>query len=216
MTQQDLAEAAGMPQPSIARIERGAVIPRTATLLELLAKTGHRLAVEPIGPEPPTTDRDGIRRRLAMPNPQRTREALVKPARDRAAGPLRALRRLRGHAVPFVLIGELAEAAHGAPIRGARIVEICHADTDVARDRLSRARDELGADADPARLRLVTRTEAGDDYEVLVRTAESMHVDAGFLVRVAALEDLIRIRLARGTPRDLEAAATLRATEAPG
>lgn len=200
-----------MPQPSIARIERGAVIPRTATLLELLAKTGHRLAVEPIGPEPSTTDRDATRKRLVMPTPKRTREALVKSARDRAAGPLRALRRMRGHAVPFVLIGELAEAAHGAPIKGVRTVEICHADTDVARDRLARAREELGADADPARLRPVTRTETGDDYEVLVRTAESMHVDAGFLVRVAALEDLIRIRLARGTPGDLEAAATLRA-----
>lgn len=50
MTQQQLAEAVGMPQPSIARIERGAVIPRTATLIALLAATGHRLTVEPIDP----------------------------------------------------------------------------------------------------------------------------------------------------------------------
>lgn len=50
MTQRDLARAAGMPQPSVARIERGSVIPRTATLIGLLAATGHRLAVEPIAP----------------------------------------------------------------------------------------------------------------------------------------------------------------------
>ena len=49
MTQQDLAEAAGMPQPSVARIEAGTVSPRTSTLIALLAATGHRLALEPIG-----------------------------------------------------------------------------------------------------------------------------------------------------------------------
>jgi predicted transcriptional regulator len=35
MTQQQLARAVGMPQPSIARIERGTVLPRTATLTAL-------------------------------------------------------------------------------------------------------------------------------------------------------------------------------------
>jgi transcriptional regulator with XRE-family HTH domain len=50
MTQHDLARATGMPQPSIARIERGTVISRTATLIALLRATGNRLAVEPIGP----------------------------------------------------------------------------------------------------------------------------------------------------------------------
>ena len=49
MTQQDLADATGMPQPSIARIESGAVIPRAATLIQILDATGHQLSVEPIG-----------------------------------------------------------------------------------------------------------------------------------------------------------------------
>ena len=57
MTQQQLAEAVGMPQPSIARIERGTVLPRTATLIALLAATGHRLTVEPIAP---TVDHEAI------------------------------------------------------------------------------------------------------------------------------------------------------------
>ena len=50
MTQLDLAQATGMPQPSIARIEAGTVVPRTATLIALLHATGHRLAVVPIDP----------------------------------------------------------------------------------------------------------------------------------------------------------------------
>jgi predicted transcriptional regulator len=48
MTQQDLAHASGMPQPSIARIEAGTVVPRTATLIALLEATGHQLAVVPV------------------------------------------------------------------------------------------------------------------------------------------------------------------------
>jgi predicted transcriptional regulator len=50
MTQHELAHATGLPQPSIARIESGAVVPRTTTLITILHATGHRLAVEPIGP----------------------------------------------------------------------------------------------------------------------------------------------------------------------
>ncbi|MGI8928008.1 MAG: helix-turn-helix domain-containing protein [Candidatus Limnocylindrales bacterium] len=57
MTQHQLASAAGMPQPSLARIESGAVIPRTATLMAFLEATGHRLAVEPIGSSGPRSVR---------------------------------------------------------------------------------------------------------------------------------------------------------------
>jgi predicted transcriptional regulator len=45
MTQQDLAQAVGMPQPSIARIETGSVIPRTASLLAILDATGVQLTM---------------------------------------------------------------------------------------------------------------------------------------------------------------------------
>ena len=38
LTQRALAQLAGIPQPAIARIERGAVSPRVSTLAELLAK----------------------------------------------------------------------------------------------------------------------------------------------------------------------------------
>ncbi len=204
MTQHQLAEAIGMPQPSIARIERGRVLPRTETLIVLLTATGHRLIVEPIGPT--VVDEGAIKQRLAMTVPQRTRRAM--PSRSTDA--IRVLRRLRRFNVPFVLIGELAEVAHGAPIKVGRApLQVCHASTDVATERLALARENLGQQADPRHLRLVTETDAGDDYDTLVRNSVGMHVDAGILVRVAALEDLIRIRRARRTPKDHEAADLL-------
>lgn len=200
MTQDQLAQAVGMPQPSIARIERGTVLPRTATLVEILRATGHRLAVEPIGPP---VKPGPIKKRLAMTVPQRTRAAMS------SIEPIRILRRLRRFGVPFVLIGELAEVAHGSPARIGPIIEVCRASTDVANERLALARADLGRDGEPDRLRLVTRTDAGDDYDLLARNATGMPVDAGILVKVAALEDLIRARRAGTTPADEKAAALL-------
>lgn len=218
MTQHELARAVGMPQPSIARIERGTVVPQTATLLTLLHATGHELAIEPIGQ---LADLEPIRRRRGMRVPARTSEALGRRvAGDPRTSPIRILRRLRRFAVPFVLLGELAEVAHGRPAKVGRIVEICHPPGDVARDRLATALDDLGATQlsdgrtfrTPAgRLHTTSETEAGDAYDVLVRTSVRMPVSSGVLVRVASLEDLIRIRRARGGPADLEAAAILSA-----
>lgn len=202
MTQHQLADAAGMPQPSIARIERGTVMPRTETLIALLAATGHRLRIEPIGPT--VVDEGAIKQRLAMTIPQRTRKAM--PGTD----PVKALRRLRRFGVPFVLIGEVAEVAHGAPIKvGRSPIQVCHASTDDAIERLALARENLGQQADPRHLQLTTETDAGDDYDTLLRNAVGMHVDAGILVRVAALEDLIRNRRARHTPKDDDVADLL-------
>jgi hypothetical protein len=127
--------------------------------------------------------------------------------------PIHILRRLRRFNVPFVLIGPLAEAAHGAPVKAGWPVEVCHATTDVAKERLALALEDLGEQADATRLRLVTETASGDDYDVLERNAVGMHVDAGILVRVASLSDLARMRLAEHTPEDEEAAAMLRAVE---
>jgi transcriptional regulator with XRE-family HTH domain len=219
LTQHELARAVGMPQPSVVRIERGTVVPRADTLMALLRATGHQLAVEPIGP---SVDPEAIRRRLRKSAPARTWEALggQRVAGNPKTSPITILRRLRSFSVPFVLIGDLAEVAHGSPARVDRIVEICHPPTDTARERLAVTLDELGRTSGsdgrsittPAgRLNTTTETEAGDDYEILVRTAVRMPVDAGVLVQVASLEDLIRIRRARGAPADLQAAAVLSA-----
>jgi transcriptional regulator with XRE-family HTH domain len=64
MSQRDLARVTGMPQPAIARIERGAVTPGLATLERLLAGVGMTLEVVPrpgIG-----VDRTLIRETLAL------------------------------------------------------------------------------------------------------------------------------------------------------
>jgi transcriptional regulator with XRE-family HTH domain len=199
MTQQDLAQATGMPQPSIARIEAGTVVPRTATLITLLEATGHELSVDPRGP---SADRELLRRLLAMEVPRRTREAV-------RGMPAHIIRRLSRFAVPFVLIGELAEVAHGSPIKVGGVIEVCVATTGVAQDRLKLALDDDAAKTDAGRLRIVTETAAGDDYDVLARNSVDMHVVAGVLFPVAALEDLMRSRRAGATKTDQEAAAAL-------
>jgi transcriptional regulator with XRE-family HTH domain len=75
LTQRALAERAGVPQPSVARIESGASVPRTDTLQRLLHAAGQELAAEPrlgIG-----IDRTLIRERLAMTPDERGRAATV-------------------------------------------------------------------------------------------------------------------------------------------
>jgi predicted transcriptional regulator len=47
LTQRALAEVAGVPQPAIARIERGTVAPRFDTLERLLAGAGATLEIAP-------------------------------------------------------------------------------------------------------------------------------------------------------------------------
>ncbi len=207
MTQHDLARASGIPQPSIARIERGTVIPRTATLIAILEATGHRLAVEPT-PIGPPVDHDAIRGQLAKPVARRTLHAFGRPPSNPRASPVHILRRLRRFGVPFVLIGELAEVVHGAPGRIERSIEVCVATTEVAQERLRLARADLGAKP-PARLVVVTQTAAGDPYEVLAPNAVVLFPEPGIEVRVAAIEDLIRARRARCTPEDLHAAEVL-------
>ena len=197
MTQHELSHATGLPQPSIARIEAGTVVPRTATLIAILHATGNQLSVEPIDP---AVDREAIRRQLAMNVPRRTQKARGR----------NILRQLRRFGVPFVLIGDLAEVAHGSPATVGPIIEVCVASTDVARERLDLALAKL-PETDAERLRILTETAAGDDYDALVANAVPLHVEAGIPVRVAAIEDLIRVRRAGSTPEDAQAAAVLRA-----
>lgn len=216
ITQDELAHTLNIPQSTIARIEAGRVVPRTATLIAILRATGHQLTAEPMD-EP--VDRELIRRQLALSVPRRTKQALGRAARDRLSSPIRMLRPLRQRQVPFVLIGDLAEAAHGAPIKVGREIEVVHATTRAATEQLARALEDVGATASDKRglktalgwLRLLTESPAGDDYDVLARTAVGMPVDSGVLVRVASIDDLIRIRRATRTPEDASAAAVLTA-----
>jgi transcriptional regulator with XRE-family HTH domain len=78
LTQRQLAAAAGVPQPTVARIESGTVSPRADTLARLLAAAGRELTDAPrIGEG---VDRTAMRDRLRMAPAQRMRLA-VREAR---------------------------------------------------------------------------------------------------------------------------------------
>jgi transcriptional regulator with XRE-family HTH domain len=201
MTQHELARAARMPQSTVARIEAGAAVPRTSTLMELLRATGHDLRVEPTG-NGADLDIQPLRLRPA----ERTRRALGRVARNRRTSPTDILRRLRRFNVPFVLIGQLAEVAHGATTPIQR-VEVVVADTDIARERLAMVNADMKSLPEGL---LVDGTAAGDGYDVLARTARPMLVDVSLRVQVASLEDLILARHAGRTDDDRAAEATLR------
>ena len=73
LSQRALAAKAGVPQPAIARIERGAVSPRFDTLLPLLEAAGFTLEVAPVIGQ--GVDRTLIRAALARPPEERIRAA---------------------------------------------------------------------------------------------------------------------------------------------
>lgn len=70
LTQRALAHDSGVPQASIARIERGTVVPRADTLERLLRACGLTLAALPADGG---IDRSAIRERLAMTPAERGR-----------------------------------------------------------------------------------------------------------------------------------------------
>ncbi len=78
-TQRELARASGIPQETIARIERGRIDPRVGTLDRLLEACSWGLELEPrlgIG-----IDRTVIRRLIAMPDEERLQLALASDQR---------------------------------------------------------------------------------------------------------------------------------------
>jgi transcriptional regulator with XRE-family HTH domain len=75
LTQRDLADASGIPQSSIARIERGTTVPRLDTFQRLLQATGRQLSSEPrLGSG---VDRSTIRAMLRMTPEERVHAAAV-------------------------------------------------------------------------------------------------------------------------------------------
>jgi predicted transcriptional regulator len=73
LTQRALAEKAGIPQPVIARIERGAVSPRINTIMPLLEAAGFTFEVSPIIGQ-------GVDRSLVRASLERTPEERIRAA----------------------------------------------------------------------------------------------------------------------------------------
>jgi predicted transcriptional regulator len=76
LSQRRLARRAGVPQPTIARIESGVVTPNLSTLEKLLASCGFRLALETAAPVP--ADRTPIRELLSLSATDRLRRAAAE------------------------------------------------------------------------------------------------------------------------------------------
>ena len=144
--------------------------------------------------------------------------------------PLGALRTLIAYKVDFVLIGGLAARLHGSP-SVTNDLDVCHDDSASNLKRMARALAEMEASLrlpDPtehldlsidegllaATHNLTLTTEFGafdllsrpagtEGYDDLDRSAIMLTLARDVKVRVASIDDLIRMKRASGRPKDL-------------
>ena len=145
---------------------------------------------------------------------------------EREFDPLRALRTLVEHEVRFVLIGGFAGALRGSPVITGDL-DLCYARDDDNLDRLAEALRALdarlrGAPPDVPFLLDAQALHAGDHFTFATSTGSldclgtpagtdgfndldaraTDEVVDGITIRVASLDDLIRMKHAAGRPKD--------------
>lgn len=144
LTQRELARATGMPQPAVARIETGDVVPRVDTLARLLTECGVALSVK-------QRPRDGVDRaeiRALLRLTSRRRVLGLQPEGGSRFRPLESVGILTGRRVRFVLIGEIAARIHGAPVTPS-LVDIALQPEWPNSERLARALETMAGRSRP-------------------------------------------------------------------
>ncbi len=132
--------------------------------------------------------------------------------------PIRILAGLQSHGVSYVLVGGLGAAAHGSPVE-TDDVDICVSDDNDNLGRLSLALGQLGgfpASETAREHRVSFHTPAGrldvlespGEFDALSENAIEVDGGHGVVIRVAALDDLARLKRSSG---DLSAAVRLSA-----
>lgn len=189
ITQTELAARAGMLQPAVARLERGAAIPRVDTLERLLRACGRTLTTEPRWAAGIPRERIRSLRRV---------DPLYRLHGNTAPGfrPIRALRVLAARHVRFVIVGPAAARIYGAPIGLDRLDIVAQPDYMNARrlrgalTRFRTWRVSVG--------RVVVRRSLGPigSYELLERAALELWLERR-TVLVASIDDLILMATTR-------------------
>jgi len=153
LTQRRLAEKAGVPQPTVARIERGTTIPRVDTLDKLLEACGEGLyALKRAGIGVDRTQianlvavSPGVRARLSEDSEHyEVDRPGAEPHRVAAWQPSKAVRTLVEHDVEFVVIGAFAGRLLGSPI-ATNDTDICYEHGRENCERMARALADLEA-----------------------------------------------------------------------
>jgi transcriptional regulator with XRE-family HTH domain len=222
LTQQELAERLGRPQPTIARWDSGRHAPSMETVREVARACGLEFSYGLA--EHDDSYGSLIDAQLRLSPAERLEKTCAWSAGvlrdDRPLRGRRVLEALRAQGVDFVLVGHLANALHGSPILGAaRHVELVPRPSAANEGALRAALEDLGAEPQPVdepwgpeldpwqpwrlpddtHVVIAPRPAATRGYADLRADAVRFDLGEDLSVACASLVDLIRI--ADRTPR---------------
>lgn len=181
LSQRELGRRLGRPQTTIARWETGAREPSFAAVQQALRACGVQLLTDLATYD--DSDVPLAHRQLSLPPHQR----LSSMARDDTAALMGALSAVATNRARLIVVGEVAGALQGSPLllHGAPLELVAH------------PKDRARAEARLAGLpvRLIDPPAGTHGYQDLAHGAERIALDATHNVRVANVQDLLRIAL---------------------